>query len=199
MGNDHILEKLQEGLLREVASNLEAQEVEDFMSAPAGSAVGMLNKMRKEFVEKVLHSLNPEPIRQIESGIDLGKWIEKERKKARLTHGFIATALGETPSFVERLEKAGFPPWTIAAPTGSDLAILFRIHFSAFSELVVNTGKALLNLPNPTQEITRPERVTDISPAENLPPDVDVDNQIKDWLGAVRRNLEAKQAQQLLD
>jgi len=199
MGQDKFIEQLRESLLEEVASNPTDEQVREFMSGPADSPPGMLERMRKGFVEKVLQRLRPEPERCVGGEITLGRWIEQARKEARLTHGFIATALGESPSFVEQLEKGQALPWTIPAAIGSDIAILFRIHFNAFSELTENSHKALTEqssqIPVANSRGLRPRAI----PPRSSWADEARSGEIKDWLEAVRHDLEEKQAKQLLD
>jgi transcriptional regulator with XRE-family HTH domain len=199
MSHDEFVELFREALFEEVASHPSDEELKEFMSGPADTSPDMLERMRKEFVEKILQRLRPEPARHAGSEMTFGRWIEQARKEARLTQGFIATALGEPPSFVERLEKGQTLPWTIPAPRGSDIAILFRIHFNAFSELIANSHKGLASQSSQIPEANCPSgKAPAISPRSSQH-DEDISGEIKGWLEAVRRDLEEKHAKHLLD
>jgi hypothetical protein len=199
MDNDPLIDRLKESLLREAATNPTTEELEEFMSGPADlSITASLDGMRKEFAEKVLLTLHPEPVRQA-GGVALGTWIEGVRKKARLSHGFIASALGETISFVERLETGETLPWAIPADLGSYLATLFRLHYNTFSKLVDNSRRALEKKSGTPLETDYSEILAGTRPPNNLDPDLSMKGEIEHWLGEVRRNLEKKQARELLD
>lgn len=170
------------------------------MSGPINpAAAAALDGMRKEFAEKALHGLHPEPVIGVERGVILGQWVAEARKKVSLSVGFVATALGVPPSLVEKLEAGEFLPWTITAVQGAELAILFRLHLNAFEELVNNSLEALEESPNAPQEETDSDRLQDVSHPNNLPPVVLQGSVIRDWLEDVRRVLEEKQARQFLD
>jgi transcriptional regulator with XRE-family HTH domain len=199
MENDRFLNRLKEALLREAATHPTTEEIEEFMSGPADpTTTAALYGMRKEFAEKVLLTLHPEPVRRA-GGVALGPWIEEVRKKARLSHGFIASALGETISFVERLETGETLPWTIPADLGSDLASLFRLHYSTLRKLVGNSRKTLEKKSGTPSETDYSEILAGAGSPNNLDPDLSMKGEIEHWLEEVRRNLEEKQARELLD
>lgn len=198
MNNDPLPDRLKEAL-QKTATTPPPEELEEFMSGPADpSTAAALGGMRKEFAEKVLLTLHPEPVRQAGSGVTLGQWIKEVRVKARLSHGFIASALGETTSFVEGLEAGEVFPWTISADLGSQLATLFRLHFDSLKELVENSRKAPGNESNKSWETPDLEQLTNACHPDSTRPDEGRGEAMYRWLEEVRQTLEAKQAHELL-
>lgn len=198
MNNDPLLDRLKEAL-QKTATTPPPEELEEFMSGPADpSTAAALGRMRKEFAEKVLLTLHPEPVKEAESRVTLGQWIKEVRVKARLSHGFIASALGETTSFVEGLETGEILPWAISADVGSQLATLFRLHFNSLKELVENSRKALGNESNESWEVQDLEQHTNACHPDSTGPDEDVGEAMDRWLEEVRQTLEEKQAHELL-
>jgi hypothetical protein len=198
MDNYRFIKKLRETLLDEAASGLTDEEVEEFMSGPVNSAAaGALEDMRRGFAVKALCSLHPEPIRLVRKGETLGRWIAGTRKKAGLSVGFVATALGTPSSLVERLETGETLPWSLAAPQAADLLILFRLHFSAFKDLIKTTGDLIADAG-----AIRGEMGSEQSQSEapsTLPPVEHPAVEESGWMKEVRRSLEEKNAQQFLD
>ena len=197
MRDNEFLEQLRDALLEEAASNPTAEELEEFWSTPADISPDRLEKIRKQFVKKVLEKLHPEPVRNIENGVTLVEWLGAVRNTAHLTHSFIATALGETASFVEQIEKGDILPWDIPPITGANIAALFRVHFTAFSKLTANSYSALEYALNDPLKTEGAGRTSDALPSKNPLPDK-TSNQAEVWLGAVQSQLEKNQAAYLL-
>jgi hypothetical protein len=136
VSDEEIRKLLEAALLLEDSPVLTDSAVDSLMSTPEDVLLGTLEQGRARVAGKVLDGLHPEPVRHIEENLSFGRWIEKIRKKAHLTHKFIDAALNKESSFIERLETGDILPWELTPTEGVDIAILFRIHVNAFMHLL---------------------------------------------------------------
>lgn len=96
--------------------------------------------LRARFVEKLILTLHPKPVEEIDARWPLGRWFEAIRESLRLTRDDIATAIRKEVIFVERLERGEVQPWECDPSDVADLMRLFRLHANVASQLVNNSA-----------------------------------------------------------
>jgi len=135
MSDEDILELLEDTLCSENAPPLTDSVVDAFLAAPVEASQASVDRMRARFVERLLADLHQEPVKGVEDQ-PFGRWIEAERRRALLTEGDIANAIGKEPLYVEHLETGATYPWNLNPGDIAKLIRLFRIHISAVAQLI---------------------------------------------------------------
>jgi transcriptional regulator with XRE-family HTH domain len=167
-------------------------------------------RLRGRFVEKVILTLHPRPVREVDAKWPLGRWFEAIRESLCLTREDIAAALGKEVIFVERLERGEVQPWECDPDDVAELMRLFRLHSNAASQLVNNS--AAVNQARDVRsaaarsrgghassergESTR--RALEMFLAHNAAP-AKPDATVSEWLDALREALRRRGLNELLD
>jgi transcriptional regulator with XRE-family HTH domain len=68
--------------------------------------------------------------------LPFGKWLEQERKKARLSREDIAVAAGKDESFIAQIETEDILLWQLKPAEAASLITLFRLEPEALKQLI---------------------------------------------------------------
>jgi transcriptional regulator with XRE-family HTH domain len=177
------------------------ESVDNFLVLPLSCRQDSVDRIRLLFIHKVFMSAHPEPIHRIETKLSFGRWIESLRNSVRLSQKDVAAALGKNVTFLENIEKGEILPWNINPDDVSRLLRLVRLHINGLVALIANTinYQCLLPLEPHTSNIRRSDLTEGFSP---LPKHIDphrLNQDIDSWIAALRSDLEAHQANDLLD
>lgn len=210
MSDKAIRKLLEAALLLEDSPVLTDSAVDALMSLPADTSPEILEQGRARIAEKILGKVYPEPVRHIEEKLTFGRWVEKVRKKAHLTHKFIAAALNKEPSFIEQLETGDILPWELTPGEGADIVSLFRIHLSAVVQLLeisldvskeLAKGEAIAaraHKGRPSRKRSESTRLAWELYLANRAEKAELTPEIVNWLNEVRKVLQERQVMHLL-
>ena len=140
MNEEEILKLLEATICSEHSPEVSDEVADAILSRSEECPPEKAARLRARFVEKVILTLHPRPVREIDAKWPLGRWLEAIRESLRLTREDVAAAAGKEVIFVERLERGEVPPWECDPGDVADLMRLFRLHSSAASQLVNNSA-----------------------------------------------------------
>lgn len=207
--DDDIIDLLQSTMRSEYAPDLPDDLIEKLLSFEPECPPGTAERIKSLFVAKVFHDLHPKPVKHLEENCSLGSWLRAERVRARLLCKDIADAIHKDVSIIQQLEDGDLLPWNLIAEDMASLAHLLRIHFSVLPQLVLNSM--------PCSHLRRIDSAADSRHEQMLEPETgsarevadthgvdqgatqNRDEEISNWLEAVRYSLQQGGANDLLE
>ena len=210
MNDEEILKLLEMTICSEHSPEISDEVADAILSRYEECPPEKTARVRARFVEKVILTLHPQPVRDVAAKWPLGRWIEAIRESLRLTREDIAAAIGKEVIFVERLERGEAPPWECDPDDVADMMRLFRLHSNAASQLVnnsaaVNQARGVRSAAARSRgghasaergESTR--RALEMFLAHNAGP-AKSDAAVSEWLEALRNALRRRGLNELLD
>ena len=210
MNDEEILKLLEMTICSEHSPEISDEVADAIMSRSEECPPEKTARIRARFVEKVILTLHPQPVREISAKWPLGRWFEAIRESLRLTREDVAAAIGKEASFVERLERGEVMPWECDPGEVADLMRLFRLHSNAASQLV-NNSAAVNQVSGVRSAAARSrgghasaergdstKRALEIFLAHNASP-AKPDTAVSDWLDALRLALLRRGLNELVD
>lgn len=140
MNDEEILKLLEITICSEHSPEINDEVADAILSRSEECPPEKMARVRARFVEKVILTLHPQPVKEIGGKWPLGRWFEAIRESLRLTREDVAVAIGKEVSFVERLERGEVLPWESDPGEVAELMRLFRLHLNAASQLVNNSA-----------------------------------------------------------
>lgn len=140
MNDEEVLKLLEITVNSEHSPEISDEVADTILSKSQECSPEKTARLLARFIEKVILTLHPQPVRKIDARWPLGRWFEAIRESLRLTRDDIAAAVGKEVIFVERLERGEVQPWECDPNDVADLMRLFRLHSNAASHLVNNSA-----------------------------------------------------------
>jgi transcriptional regulator with XRE-family HTH domain len=143
MSEEEVSKRLQDLFRSKDAPELTDAEIEAFISTASEVPPGTGERVRAKFVRKVLEKLHPQPIHRVDEPLPFGRWLERERQKARLSREDIAVAVGKDELFIARIETEDILPWQLKPAEAASLIDLFRLEPEALKQLIIVSYAAI--------------------------------------------------------
>ena len=207
MNNKTIEEIIESLFASDLAPPLTDAVVDAYLNTCNEYPLERIKVMRARFVDKALVDLHKTPVKEIKEQISFGRWIKETRKKAYLTQEDISNKLHNDIDFINSIESNSVLPWQSNTENIANLVILFRIHFIAIVELF-RSSFAISQNQNSFGISARTNKMEDKTKAQDAikkaleihyaSKDIELSDEVKDFLNLLKKELERKGALNLI-
>jgi hypothetical protein len=209
MGDKYHIEILKEALRSDDAPPLTDETVDALLSQAEPPSQETIDIMVKKHAKRAFAQLHKRPVLHIEEKRTAGRWLEEKIKDAIMTVPDFARATGISKSRLEKLIAGKVLPWEIEVKDFSEIVCTVNIHIKAVTELAERSlavsqeyerSRDLKPYPlkgRPEDKDPDVRKALDATFAEELP-EVELSDEVQEWLSKLREELEKRQAIHLL-